>query len=45
MIAEATDASVTLELEDGERVEIAFDDVKKCTLKPVIDFKAKEGKN
>lgn len=45
VIAEATDASVTLKLEDGERIQIAFDDVKKCTLKPVIDFKAKEGKN
>ena len=44
VIAEAGDVSVTLELEDGERVQIAFDEVKKCNLKPVFDFKAKEGK-
>ena len=42
-IAEATDSAVTLELEDGERATFAFDDVKKCTLKPVFDFKQKEG--
>ena len=43
-IAASDDASVTLELADGERVTIPFDDVKKCTLKPVFDFKQKEGK-
>lgn len=45
VIAAASDTSATLELEDGERLEFAFDDIKKCTLKPVFDFKQKEGKN
>ena len=41
----ATEASVTLELEDGESVTLDFSDVKKCKLKPTYDFKpAKEGK-
>ena len=40
---EATDdASVTLALDDGESVRISFDEVKKCTLKPVYDFKGKK---
>lgn len=44
-IAEAHDTSVTLELEEGETVTISYDEVKKCTLKPVFDFKgSKEGK-
>ena len=41
----ATEANVTLELEDGESVTLDFSDVKKCKLKPTYDFKpAKEGK-
>ncbi len=44
-IVSAGDASVTLELEGGEQVEIAYDAVKKCTLKPDYSFKGlKEGK-
>ncbi len=44
-IAEATESSVTLELDGGETVTLDFDDVKKCKLKPTYDFKpAKEGK-
>lgn len=43
-LADAGAASVTLALDGGERVEIPFDEVKKCTLKPVYDFKGvKEG--
>lgn len=44
VIAAATDTSATLELEDGEHLELSYDDIKKCTLKPVFDFKQKEGK-
>ena len=49
VIAATTDAEVTLALPegdaDGESVTIAFNDVKKATLKPVYDFKGtKEGK-
>ena len=41
----ADDSAVTLALEDGESVSISYDKVKKCTLKPVFDFKGKkEGK-
>ncbi len=44
-IVAADEDRVTLELEDGERVDISFDEVKKCTLRPVYDFKGgKEGK-
>ena len=44
-IAAVTDASVTLELEGEEATTISFDEIKKCTLKPVYDFKgSKEGK-
>ncbi len=44
-IAAVTDASVTLELEGEEAATISFDEIKKCTLKPVYDFKgSKEGK-
>lgn len=48
-IVRADEASVALELEGGETVDISFDDVKKCTLRPVFDFKdagprKKEGK-
>ena len=42
-IAAADDATVTLELKDGEQATISFDDVNKCTLKPVIDFKGEKG--
>ena len=42
----ADESAVTLALEDGESVSISYDEVKKCTLKPVYDFKGKkEGKN
>lgn len=44
VIAEADDEALTIELEDGARERISYDDVKKCTLKPVIDFKREEGK-
>ncbi len=45
VIAEATDTAVTIQPEGEEAVTISFDDVKKCTLKPVYDFKGvKEGK-
>ncbi|MCI7730043.1 ribosome maturation factor RimP [Enorma burkinafasonensis] len=44
VIAQASDDAVTLELEGEDPVTISFDQVKKCTLKPVIDFKRKEGK-
>lgn len=45
MIAETTDTAVVLTLEDGEVATISYDEVKKCTLKPVYDFKGfKEGK-
>ena len=45
VIAETTDTAVTIQPEGEEAVTISFDDVKKCTLKPVYDFKGvKEGK-
>ena len=49
VIAAVTDTDVTLTLpegdSDGESVTLAFNDVKKVTLKPVYDFKGtKEGK-
>lgn len=44
-IAAVTDTSVTLELEGEDAATISFDEIKKCTLKPVYDFKgSKEGK-
>ena len=48
-IAAATDTEVTLSLPEGDTagasVSISFDDVKKCVLRPVYDFKGtKEGK-
>ena len=44
VIAAADETSFTLALEGDERVIIPFDEVKKCTLKPVYDFKGvKEG--
>lgn len=44
-IAAADDDAVTLELEDGARERVPYGEIKKCTLKPVYDFKAKtEGK-
>lgn len=45
VIAEADDDAVTLAIDGEDPQRIRFDDVKKCTLKPVIDFKGKEGKN
>ncbi len=45
-IAAATGDAVSIELEDGETVTVPYDEIKKCTLKPVFDFKGKrEGKN
>lgn len=44
-IEAVSDEAVTLELEDGERVDISHDEVKKCTLKPVYDFKGKREGN
>lgn len=43
-IMTADEDAVTLELEGEEPVRILYIDVKKCTLKPVIDFGRKEGK-
>ena len=44
-IASAGSDSCELELDGGERVDIPYDIMKKCTLKPVFDFKGKkEGK-
>lgn len=43
-IAAADDTMVTLELEGEDPATISYDDIKKCTLKPVIDFNRKEGK-
>lgn len=43
-IMTADEDAVTLELEGEEPVRILYTDVKKCTLKPVIDFSRKEGK-
>lgn len=44
VITAATDTDVTILPEGEEALTIAFDDVKKCTLKPVFDFKGvKEG--
>lgn len=45
VIAAADDASVTIQPEGEDGATISYDDVKKCTLKPVYDFKGvKEGK-
>lgn len=45
VIAAADDASVTIQPEGEDAAAISYDDVKKCTLKPVYDFKGvKEGK-
>lgn len=44
VIAAADGEAVTLELEGEDPVRISYSDVKKCTLKPVIDFNRKEGK-
>ncbi len=43
-IAEADDQAVTLEVEGEGAQRIAYDEVKKCTLKPVYDFKGKKDK-
>ena len=42
-IAAATETNVTLELEDGERASFPYGEIKKCTLKPVFDFKGGKG--
>ncbi|MCF6414217.1 ribosome maturation factor RimP [Collinsella tanakaei] len=42
-IAATDEQAVTLELEDGEQVSIPHGDVKKCSLKPVYDFKGGKG--
>ena len=42
-IAQATDTQVTLELEGEDPATISYDEVKKCVLKPVFDFKPKKG--
>lgn len=45
-IEAADDREVTLALEDGESAVFPYDEIRKCTLKPVYDFKGKkEGKN
>lgn len=45
VIAAADDASVTIQPEGEDAATISYDDVKKCTLKPVYDFEGvKEGK-
>lgn len=45
VIAAADDASVTIQPEGEDAATISYDDVKKCTLKPVYDFKGvREGK-
>ena len=41
-IAQATDTQVTLELEGEDPATISYDEVKKCVLKPVFDFKPKK---
>lgn len=44
-IEAADEHEVTLRLEDGTTATLAYDDIKKCTLKPDYDFKGtKEGK-
>ncbi len=42
-IASADDAGVTLALDGDETVTIPHDEIKKCTLKPVYDFKGGKG--
>ncbi len=45
VIAQADETAVTIQPEGEDAVTISYDDVKKCTLKPVFDFKGvKEGK-
>ena len=41
-IAQATDTQGTLELEGEDPATISYDEVKKCVLKPVFDFKPKK---
>lgn len=42
-IAASDDAGVTLALDDEQTVMFPYDNVKKCTLKPVFDFKGGKG--
>lgn len=44
VIAEAHEDGVTLELEGEDAQRFAYDDIKKCTLKPKIDFNRSERK-
>ncbi len=45
VIAQADETAVTIQPEGEDAVTISYDDVRKCTLKPVFDFKGvKEGK-
>lgn len=42
-IVASDDAGVTLALDDGQTAAFSYDNVKKCTLKPVYDFKGGKG--
>ena len=42
-LVEADERTATLELEDGERASFPYGEIKKCTLKPVFDFKGGKG--
>lgn len=42
-IVASDDEGVTLALADGQTVAFPYDNVKKCTLKPVYDFKGGKG--
>ena len=45
-IVQADDHAASLELEDGSTQAFPYEEIKKCVLKPVYDFKgSKEGKN
>lgn len=45
VIAQAAEHEFTLEPEGEEPITISYDDVKKCTLKPVYDFKGEKKGN
>lgn len=42
-LVEADERTAALELEDGERASFPYGEIKKCTLKPVFDFKGGKG--
>lgn len=44
-IVASDDATLTLELEDATSVTLPFEEIKKCTLKPVYDFKGGKEEN